>query len=178
MMMSFIRSIIFVVLFAVPNIAFAQTNEQDEGERFKAATESGNYAEAYKILLPYAESGNANSQFLIGVYTSKGQGVTASEADAIEWFRKAAEQGHVKGQLAMAVRYKRGEGVEQSYSQAAFWLEKAAAQGNADGQFFLADLLYKGKGVPQDRERAIALWKQARDGGEAMAGKILEKLGQ
>jgi uncharacterized protein len=60
--------------------------------------------------------------------------VSESEAEAVNWFRKAAEQGLAASQAALGTRYFIGWGVPQSYAEAMNWSLKAAKQGNPSAQ--------------------------------------------
>jgi len=59
-----------------------------------AVYESGNYAEAFKLLLPFANNGYAPAQFTVGAMYSEGQGVPRDIDRAKDWFSRAAAQGY------------------------------------------------------------------------------------
>ncbi len=89
----------------------------------------GDYAAAYRELLPLAEQGDAGAQFRLGVMYDEGRGVPQSDAQAAEWYRKAAEQGNAVAQRFLGDMYAEGRGVPQSDAQAVEWYRKAAEQG-------------------------------------------------
>src|SRR4029077_5015799 len=69
------------------------------------------YATAKRILRPLAERGSAIAQFYLGLSYERGKSVSESEAEAVNWFRKAAEQGLAASQAALGTRYFIGWGV-------------------------------------------------------------------
>ncbi len=59
-----------------------------------------------------------------------GRGVPQSDAQAVEWYRKAAEQGMARAQLNLGIMYAEGQGVLEDYVRAYAWSNLAAAQGD------------------------------------------------
>ncbi len=92
------------------------------------------YEDAYNILRPLAEQGDAEAQFLIGHMHRTGQGVTKDETEAVRWYRLAAEQGNSDGEYLLGLMYSEGWGVAQDDQQAKEWLLRAAKQGDLDAQ--------------------------------------------
>jgi len=62
-------------------------------EAGKAALERDDYAEAFRLLLPCAEQGNAYAQATIGFLFFMGQGTKRDIHEAVTWLTKAVEQG-------------------------------------------------------------------------------------
>ena len=108
------------------------------------------YATARRILQPLAERGSAIAQFYLGLSYERGKRVSESEAEAVNWFRKAAEQGLAASQAALGTRYFIGWGVPQSYAEAMNWSLKAAKQGNPSAQTILGTIYESGYGVPKN----------------------------
>ena len=108
------------------------------------------YATARRILQPLAERGSAIAQFYLGLSCERGKRVSESEAEAVNWFRKAAEQGLAASQAALGTRYFIGWGVPQSYAEAMNWSLKAAKQGNRCAQAILGTIYESGYGVPKN----------------------------
>ena len=75
------------------------------------AYEQGDYATALREWRPFAEQGDAEAQYNLGVMYANGEGVPKDDAEALKWYRKAAEQGFAKAQLNLGVMYTNGEGV-------------------------------------------------------------------
>ena len=150
------------VLFAFTAIAHA-SNLDDA----VAAAMRGDYATAYKIILPLAERGEADAQYSLGVMYFQGVSVPQDNKEAVAWWRKAAEQGNANAQLELGVMYTRGQGVPQDYKEAIAWWRKAAEQGNANAQYNLGVMYADGEGVPQDYKEAMAWYRKAAEQGLA-----------
>ena len=82
------------------------------------AVEREDYETAYKLLLPFAEKGDAAAQFFLGQLYNEGEIVPQNKKEAIRWFRLSAEQGHAKAQYNLGNRYLKGQGVPQDYKEA------------------------------------------------------------
>jgi S1-C subfamily serine protease len=119
-------------------------------EEAEAAYHRGNYATALRLFRPFADQGNANAQYYLGVMYATGHGIPEDDAAAVSWFRKAADQGNAEAQSSLGTMYFGGHGVPQDYAVAASWARKAADQGNALAQNSLGGMYYYGWGVPQD----------------------------
>ena len=108
-----------------------------------------------------AESGDAQSQFLLGVLYANGNQVAKDVPMAMKWWTKAAEQGDDRSQQILGARYLKGDGVAQDYALARVWFQKAADQGDSTAQDSLGKIYAKGYGVPQDYALAQAWFKKA-----------------
>jgi len=85
-----------------------------------------------------AEQGNAEAQYLLGLWYYSGQGGQVDYAKAAEWFSKSAEQGDAQAQYMLSISYGTGRGVPEDVTKADEWLRKSAAQGHAEAKDFLA----------------------------------------
>ncbi len=141
-----------------------------------AAYNRGDYAAAYREFLPLAEQGHADAQYFLGDMYRRGRGVPQSDAQAVEWTRKAAEQGMARAQSARGDMYRKGLGVPQSDVQAVEWYRKAAEQGLAGAQFNLGDMYRRGRGVPEDYVQAYAWFNIAAAQGDQDAAEGRDSL--
>ena len=92
------------------------------------AMQQKNYAQTVRLLRPWAERGDAQAQYGLGLMHYHGQGVTQDYIKAREWFEKAAAQGLAAAQYNLGLMYHAGRGVARDYAKAREWFEKAAAQ--------------------------------------------------
>ncbi|UCH27570.1 MAG: sel1 repeat family protein [Trueperaceae bacterium] len=94
------------------------------------AFETGNYQAAWHELLPFAEAGDGQAQYLLGLMLERGLYVEQSYLDAARWYEKAVlgGNGHAMGSLGML--YSQGLGVEHDLVEAAalFVLAAGAAR--------------------------------------------------
>ncbi len=140
-----------------------------------AAYGRGDYAQAFKILRPLAEQGNAIAQSNIGVMYENGQGVIQSYKEAIKWYRLSAAQGNAGAQNDIGALYYKGRGVTQDYKEAVKWYRLSAAQGNAIAQYGLAFMYGRGQGVLQDFTLAHMWVNLASAGGSVQATAMRDK---
>ena len=111
-----------------------------------AAYNRGDYAAAYRELMPLAEQGYDAAQGLLGVMYAAGRGVPQSKAQAVEWFRKAAEQGDADTQYNLGEMYRFGFVVPRSDVQAMEWFRNAAERGHARAQYTIGNMYANGRG--------------------------------
>ena len=138
--------LVFVLLFVASFCAHAQSyapGGQQDFERGAIAAEQGNYAEAYCIWRPLADSGHAESQYRLGWLYAKGLGLAVNEAEAVRWWQKASNQEHVDSLFRLGWAYEHGEGVEQDMSQAIEYYLAAARQEHEDAVEILQLMLMR-----------------------------------
>ena len=76
-------------------------NKKDAFQYAVDAYSNKDYKTAYKLLLPFAEQGDAEAQFFLGQLHNVGVVVSQDYKEAVRWYRLAAEQGHAKAQFTM-----------------------------------------------------------------------------
>ena len=123
------------LLLATATPAWADNTTQFE--QAMAAYNAGNYKQAFHLLQPLAQQGDAMAQNNLGAMYNNGQGVVQSYQQAMTWYQKAANQGSAAAQFNLGVMHEKGRGVAQNYQQAMMWYQKAANQGYSDAQFNL-----------------------------------------
>ena len=114
-------------------------------------------------------SEDAQTQFIRGLNSENGKGVSQNLTEAAKWFQIAAERGHAEAQSKLGDSYNFGFGVPQNTAEAAKWYRLAADQGNTNAQQNLGYLYMNGKGVPQDTSEAIRWWRTAANQGDISA---------
>ena len=91
------------------------------------AYERKDYKEAHKLLLPFAEQGDATAQKNLGyIFLGVDSPQKKDLKEALKWTRLAAEQGQAAAQNNLGSMYKFGKGVPQDYKEAVKWYTKAA----------------------------------------------------
>ncbi|MEG9862500.1 MAG: tetratricopeptide repeat protein [Parvularculales bacterium] len=145
-------------------------------EKAQQAYAFGNYKKAVTELQCLAEKGHTKAQHYLGEMYYYGEGVTADNKTAAEWFSKAADQGYAEAQAFLGAMYQKGKGVERSNTEAAKWHRLAADQGNVVGQFNLGWMYEFGEGVSQDYDEAARLYRLAAYQGDGDAQNNLGRL--
>jgi len=126
-------------------------------------------------LLSQAQNGDAEVQYLVGLYYGSEENGELNYAEAVRWYLKAAEANHAKAQNDLAnILIDGKDDVPQDIEQAISWYTKAANYGNAGAQFNLAMKYYLGKLIEKDYEKAIFWFEKAAQQGDADA---YERLG-
>jgi TPR repeat protein len=125
-----------------------------------------------------ADAGDADAQNELGdFYYSGGPGIDKDYAESIKWYTKSALQGNVEAMYSLGWAYYSGEGATVNMLRAKDWFERAAAQQHKKACRNLGNILYGGVGgVAKDPSRAIALWEQASELGDAQAASLIGKL--
>lgn len=103
-----------------------------------------------KELRAWADKGDADSQFELGLRLLTGEGLTKNETEGVKWMEKAASQKHLRAQFVMGSLYEDGVGVKKNEVKAFEWYRKSAESGFAAGQHAVAMAYDLGRGVKQD----------------------------
>lgn len=159
------KRLIPIVLFLVLSPALGHAGVQES----RNAIMRGDFATAFKELLPVAQQGFAAAQNGIGHMHATAKGVARDYAAAARWFRKSAEQGYAYAQYNLGFLYSNGNGVPQDYAEAVKWYRKAAQQEVAHARYTLGIMYDQGKGVPQDNVLAHMWFNLGAAGGDGPA---------
>ena len=149
-MRTYLVSILAVFSLAFP-AAVAAGNYQDG----RAAYDVGDFEKALAVWAPAAESGDADSQYGMGLLYSEGIVVPMDDLQALKWFGLAAEQGHGDAQYKLGVMHANGGGVPMDEAEAMKWYTLAAEHGVTAAQVSLGTMYQNGFSVEQDRIEAL-----------------------
>jgi TPR repeat protein len=109
----------------------------------------------------YAERGDPDAQFELGLRLVTGEGITKNEKQGVEFLRKAADQNHLRAQHVLGSLYEEGVGVKQDPAKAIEWYRKAANNGFPMAQHSLGIVYDLGKGVKKDPKEAAQWFRNA-----------------
>ena len=126
-----------------------------------ACFEAKEFRRALQLLVPLAESGEAEAQFRVEVMCQNGLGTAANEMMALRWMRAAAEQEHPLALHGLGIMYLFGECVGKDPARAAELFRRGADLGLTGSLTTLAMMYEEGLGVERDEERARALYRRA-----------------
>lgn len=144
---------LLAVLHAVPAQA-GPTEDYAEGAKHYNA---GDIVAAMPPLRRAADAGHPAAQAILGAILDHAD----SDAEALEYFRKAAAQGNADGQFGVGNMLVAGEGVAKNVPEGRKWIEQAASQGHVMAINVLAQAYMNGGLEIPDQERqgaAAARW--------------------
>lgn len=122
-------------------------------------------AEALKILLPAANSGNAEAALIIGGMYERGDGVKTDRKETMSWYLKAAATGDPVSEELVADAYHSGVIVPKDDIAALKFYRLAAEHGSGLAQSHLARIYHQGDGVQRDDVESVKwLYKDAVTG--------------
>jgi len=121
----------------------------------RAAYDVGDYDKALATWAPAAESGDADSQFGMGLLYSEGIVVPMDDSLALKWFGLAADQGNGEAQYKLGVMHANGWGVPMSEAEAMKWYALAAENGVTEAQVSLGTMYQNGFSVEQNDIEAL-----------------------
>jgi TPR repeat protein len=105
MVNKYLIALSFLIATAISdNVAAAGLDDAVEAMR------AGDFAEAYCIIRPLAESGDADAQYNIGWMYLNGYGLRINDTLALEWWQRASKQGHIDASFSIGMLYSLGEG--------------------------------------------------------------------
>ena len=90
----------FIFLFLVSSSLIAFADDLQDGLYSHAA---GDYDTAHKLLLPFAEQGNAFAQLVLGSMYEQGKGVSQDCMKAFNLYQLSAEQGNGLAQSNLSI---------------------------------------------------------------------------
>ena len=121
-----------------------------------------------------AAAGDPDAQFNLGQAYKLGRGVTADNAAALDWYRKAAAAGHEQAQATLGLQLFQNN----QRDEAMIWLKKAADQGEPRAQYVVGTAYFNGDSLPKDWVRAYALMTRAKAEGIGAATTSLTQMDQ
>ena len=95
-----------------------------------AAFEAKNYLDAFELLKPIAERGDAEAQCIVANMYHLGLGLERDVLEAIKWYEKSAEQGYGVASNNLAGIFAIGDGsIVVDSIEAEKWYQQARKQG-------------------------------------------------
>jgi len=120
------------------------------------AMRSGDFAEAYCIMRPFAEAGNADAQYNIGWIYLNGYGLRVNDSLALEWWQKASRQGHSDASFSIGMLYSMGEGkVAKDSNKAIDYYLLAMKDGHEDAITMLQSMMLRNDRMIRGRMHSI-----------------------
>tara|TARA_R100001039_G_scaffold31545_1_gene24151 strand:- start:576 stop:1739 length:1164 start_codon:yes stop_codon:yes gene_type:complete len=136
-------------------------------QRGAEALEARELEKAIEILMPLANRGDSEAQFLLAEAINRNEGSEAE--DALKWYLRAAQQDHPEAQGVVGLHYELGIVYETSTDKANSWYFAAAWGGDAMAQYKVGRLFETGSGRPQDFTKAVGWYRKSAKQGFAGA---------
>ena len=146
-----------VALLAIILLAFSSAVTAGDYQDGRDAYDVGDFDTAMAVWAPAAESGDAGSQYGMGLLYSEGIVVPMDDIQALKWFGLAAEQDHGEAQYKLGVMHANGWGVPMSEAEAMKWYTLASENGVTAAQVSLGTMYQNGFSVEQDKIAAL-MW--------------------
>ena len=123
---------------------------------------SGRASEAFSMLKPLAEQGDARAMLMMGMMLYSGYGgVSKDPEQAQQWLQKSANSGHTMAWVWLGYVAELRSNETGHLEAAANFYRKAAQNGDASGLYSLARLVEQGLGFAKDPARAYSLYALA-----------------
>jgi len=120
------------------------------------AMRAGDFAEAYCIMRPLAEAGDADAQYNIGWMYLNGYGLRTNDNLALQWWEKASAQGNSDASLSIGMLYSLGEGdVAKDLNKAIDYYLLAASDGQEDAITILRSMMQRNDREMRGRMHSI-----------------------
>jgi TPR repeat protein len=118
-------------------------------------------AEQERQLRAFANRGDADAQFELGLRYLTGEGFKKDEKKGVEWLEKAALSGHLRAQFVYGSLFEDGVTVPKDPAKAVEWYLKAANGGFPMAQHSVGVAYELGQGVPKDTKLAAEWFEKA-----------------
>ncbi|WP_400240104.1 tetratricopeptide repeat protein [Methanomethylophilus alvi] len=126
-----------------------------------------NHAEAIRLYMPCADSGDADAQNTIGYMYLMGKGVAKDRGLALRLLESAWENGCAQAAYRIAYMYDSGQDFEDPDLDKAYeWYVKASDMGYADAEYALAGIMFMQDGPYRNVARGVKLLIKAADQGQ------------
>ncbi|GFE62964.1 tetratricopeptide repeat protein [Litoreibacter roseus] len=125
-------------------LLFFATPALGDIEKARDLMEAGQFEEARAALAPFARSGNADAEELIGVMYALGLGVEKDPVRAFEWYLRSAMKGHPGAQSGIGWYYEEGIGMPApDLVRAYMWYALSAIGGDPDAAISQEEVVKK-----------------------------------
>lgn len=108
----------------------------DNFSRAEAAYDAGDFAEAFRLFLEAAESGNSDAMCRVALMYESGIGTEYDAEKSIDWDLKAIDAGSTTSLINLGITYRRLGDIRK----AKYWFEKSLEAGDGEAALELAKL--------------------------------------
>lgn len=97
----------------------------------------GNYAEAVRLLMPFAQQGEKTAELNMGIAYAFGYGVEKNQQTAVSFIGDSTGNKSSDMYLWIAKSYENGDGVVKDIKEASAWYHIAADAGNQEAKVWV-----------------------------------------
>jgi hypothetical protein len=127
-------------------------------------------------LLEKAQSGDAESQYKLGLNFIYGTNGPKDPVQAAEWFKKSSDQDYLPARRELGILLASGEGVQQDLPTAIQYLSDAADQLDPSALYHLGLMYEHGIGLDKDLQKAVRMLAYAAEMGFPGADTDAERI--
>ena len=127
-------------------------------------------------LVAMAQSGDAESQYKLGLNYIYGTDVPKDPKEAAKWFSLANDQGFLPARRELGILLASGEAGEQDFERAVQYLSDAADELDPSALYHLGIMYEHGIGVEKDLQRAVRMLAYAAEMGYPGADTDAERV--
>jgi len=102
-----------------------------------------------------AKAGDANGQFILGIFLENGYLLDKDEQAAAQWYEKSASQGYAPAQHALSQLLWAGRGITKNQALAYEYCHSAADKGYLPAQLDIAVSFEQGIGIEADQKKCL-----------------------
>jgi len=122
----FVAAGLFAIALSIPALSANAADETADAALFRAAKlhRGGETPAAVDIWKKWAQAGNADAAYNLGLIHQHADGVAYSAEEAMRWYRVAADCGDKPAQFQIGLMHQNGEGVPADRAKAHEWFTK------------------------------------------------------
>lgn len=128
-----------------------------------AAYQSKRYADAMRLMRPFALRGDPAAEFIVGNILADGLEQPRNVSLGLQYMMKSADQGYPQALGAMGMRYVFGQGVPRDTCKALDLFRRGYAQDRNAFAMNLGNMYKDGLCVPRDAHKALLFYHQSPD---------------
>ena len=135
---------VFKFLAVIILLSFMVSFSFADVQKGRDLMDAGKFVEARTLLYPYAQSGNADAEELIGIMYALGLGVERNDERAFEWYLRSALKGHPGAQSGVGWYYEVGRGMPApDLVRGYMWYVLSAIGGDPDAAISQEEIIKK-----------------------------------
>ena len=154
------KAVLLAALLVSPLVCTSSAFAQARGQEPQQLSPE-QQAEQERQLRAFADRGDADAQFELGLRFLTGEGFKKDDKKGVEWLEKAAKTGHLRAMYVYGSLFEDGVTLEKDVPKAVEWYQKAADGGFVMAQHSVAVAYELGQGVEKNVKKAAEWFEKA-----------------